>query len=166
MNPKIVILSQNMTHFWHLRGSFLTIFGGQQSRFWTFSKLFWSCLVSVWALFLILNGNFQVYFQPFLIFFATHTCYSPLGSRKALIIVDKASPGLILKAPIGLLRSFFDSKYFSYFWTCNRIFRLDFFWNASLDWDPFSVNSFYDLFSVWVIDLKFSNIFLCCLLDG
>ena len=74
----------------------MAILGVKNVVFWTFSKLFWSCLVSVWALFLVLNGKFYVYFQPFIILFATHTCYSPLGSREALINVDKASPGQLV----------------------------------------------------------------------
>ena len=34
----------------------LAILGVEKTVFWTFSKLFWSCLGSVWALFSTLKG--------------------------------------------------------------------------------------------------------------
>ena len=74
----------------------MTLFGVEKVIFWTFSKLFWSCLGSVWALFSTLKGPLLVVFEPFLILFTTHTCCSPLGSREALKNVDKASPGLFI----------------------------------------------------------------------
>ena len=98
MTPKIKILGQNFAHFGSFEGSFLTLFGVEKVIFWTFSKLFWSCLGSVWALFSTLKGPLLVVFEPFLILFTTHTCYSPLGSREALINVDKASPGVFIPA--------------------------------------------------------------------
>ena len=92
----IEILGQNVAHFCSFEGSFLTIFGVEKVIFWTFSKFFWSCLGSVWALFSTLKGPLLVVFEPFLILFTTHTCCSPLGSREALKNVDKASPGLFI----------------------------------------------------------------------
>ena len=56
MTPKIEIFGQNWAHFGGFEGSFLTILGVKKVVFWTFSKLFWSCLVSVWALFSVLKG--------------------------------------------------------------------------------------------------------------
>ena len=56
MTPKIEIFGQNFAHFGGFEGSFLTILGVKKVVFWTFSKLFWSCLGSVWALFLTLKG--------------------------------------------------------------------------------------------------------------
>ena len=88
MTPKIEIFDEKLAHFGSFEGSFLTILGVEKVIFWTFSKLFWSCLGSISALLLDLKAHFRVYFQPFLILFATHTCYSPLGSREALINVD------------------------------------------------------------------------------
>ena len=55
MTPKIEIFGQNLAHFGGFDGSFLTILGVKKVVFWTFSKLFWSCLGSVWALFLVLK---------------------------------------------------------------------------------------------------------------
>ena len=51
MTLKTEILGQNFAHFGRFEGSFLTILGVKKVDFWTFSKLFWSCLGSVWALF-------------------------------------------------------------------------------------------------------------------
>ena len=51
MTHKIEIFGQNFAHFCCFHGSFLTIFWVKQVVFWTFSKLFRSCLGSVWALF-------------------------------------------------------------------------------------------------------------------
>ena len=56
MTPKIEILGQKFAHFGRFEGSFLTILGVKKVDFSTFSKLFWSCLGSVWALFLTLKG--------------------------------------------------------------------------------------------------------------
>ena len=47
-------------------------------------------------MFLALKVHFWLYFLPYIIRFATHNCSSPLGSREALINVDKASPGLFI----------------------------------------------------------------------
>ena len=55
MTLKTEILGQNFAHFGRFEGSFLTILGVKKVDFWTFSKLFWSCLGSVWALFLVLK---------------------------------------------------------------------------------------------------------------
>ena len=56
MTPEIEILGQNFAHFDRFEGSFLTILGVKKVVFWTFSKLFRSCLGSVWALFPALKG--------------------------------------------------------------------------------------------------------------
>ena len=56
MIPKIEIFGQNLAHFGGFEGSFLTILWVKKVVFWTFSKLFWSCLGSVWALFSTLKG--------------------------------------------------------------------------------------------------------------
>ena len=56
MIPKSEILGQKFAHFGRFEASFLTIFGVKKVVFWTFSKLFWTCLGSVWALFLYLKG--------------------------------------------------------------------------------------------------------------
>ena len=56
MTPKIEILDQKFAHFGRFGGSFLTILGVEKVVFWTFSKLFWSCLGSVRALFSALTG--------------------------------------------------------------------------------------------------------------
>ena len=55
MTSKIEILGLKFAHFGRFEGSFLTILGVKKVVFWTFSKLFWSCLGSVWALFLVLK---------------------------------------------------------------------------------------------------------------
>ena len=96
MTPKIEIFIQKFAHFGRFDGSFLTIFGVKKVVFWTFSKLFSSCLGSVWALFSTLKVPLLVVFESFLMLFTTHTCCSPLGSREALINADKASPGLFI----------------------------------------------------------------------
>ena len=71
MNAIIKILVQNFTHFGGFYWSFLTILGVKKVVFWTFSKLFGSCL-----------GSVQVLVQDFT---ATkvdpRAVYSPLGSR-------------------------------------------------------------------------------------
>ena len=51
MDPKI-------DTFGHIDTRVLAILEVKKVVFWTFSKLFWSCLVSVWALFLVFNGKF------------------------------------------------------------------------------------------------------------
>ena len=48
-----------MTFIWWVGGGVGRIFGGKS----TFSKLFWTCLGSVWALFLTLKGPLSVNFQ-------------------------------------------------------------------------------------------------------
>ena len=56
MTLKIEIFGQNFAHFGRFEGSFLAILGVKKVVFLTFSKLFWSCLGSVRALFLALKG--------------------------------------------------------------------------------------------------------------
>ena len=56
MTLKTETLGQNFAHFGRFEGSFLTILGVKKVDFLTFSKLFWSSLRSVWALFLDLEG--------------------------------------------------------------------------------------------------------------
>ena len=55
MTPKIEIFGQKFAHFDGFEGSFLTTLGVKKVVFGTFSKLFGSCLGSVWALFLDLK---------------------------------------------------------------------------------------------------------------
>ena len=45
-----------LSKFDHFETSILTILGVEKVIFWTFSKLFWSCLGSIRALFLDLKG--------------------------------------------------------------------------------------------------------------
>ena len=56
MTLKIAIFGQKLAYFGQFEGSFLTILGVKKVDFWTFSKLFWTCLGSVWALFLASKG--------------------------------------------------------------------------------------------------------------
>ena len=56
MTPIIEIFGQKFAHFGGFEGSFLAIFEVKKVIFRTFSKLFWSCLGSVWALFSTLKG--------------------------------------------------------------------------------------------------------------
>ena len=56
MNLKIENLRQNFAHFGRFEGSFLTILGVKKVDFLTFSKLFWTCLGSVWSLFSASKG--------------------------------------------------------------------------------------------------------------
>ena len=58
MTQKIEIFRENFAHFDRFEGSFLTILGVEKVIFWTFSKLFWSCLGSVRASFSTLKGPF------------------------------------------------------------------------------------------------------------
>ena len=51
MIQKIEIFDEKLAYFGSFEGSFLTILGVEKVIFWTFSKLFWSCLGSVRALF-------------------------------------------------------------------------------------------------------------------
>ena len=76
MTSKIEILGQNFAHFGRFEGSFLTIFGVKNSLSRHFRNL-------------KKKGQLVSHF-------ATHTFRSPLGSREALINVDKASPGLFI----------------------------------------------------------------------
>ena len=55
MTPKIEILGQKFAHFGRFEGSFLTILGVKKVDFSTIPKLFWTCLESVWVLFLALK---------------------------------------------------------------------------------------------------------------
>ena len=64
MTLKTEIFGQNFAHFGRFEGSFLTILGVKKVDFWTFSKLFWTCLGSVWALFLYLKGPLLGIFIP------------------------------------------------------------------------------------------------------
>ena len=57
MTLKTEILGQNFAHFGRFEGSFLTISWAKKVIFWPFSKLFWSCSGSVWALFSYLKGK-------------------------------------------------------------------------------------------------------------
>ena len=56
MTPIIEFFGKNFAHIDRFEGYFLTIFGVKKVVFWTFSKLFWSCSGSVWALFSALKG--------------------------------------------------------------------------------------------------------------
>ena len=64
MTPEIEILGQNFAHFDRFEGSFLTILGIEKVVFWTFSKLFWTCLGSFWALFSVLKGQLSFSLLP------------------------------------------------------------------------------------------------------
>ena len=44
MNLKVEMFGQKIANFYRSEGSFLTIFGAKKVVFWTFSKLFHSCL--------------------------------------------------------------------------------------------------------------------------
>ena len=62
MTPIIEIFGQNFAHFGGFEGSFLTLFAVKKVVFRTFSKLFKSCIGSIWALVLALRGqNFGVF---------------------------------------------------------------------------------------------------------
>ena len=56
MTQIIKIFDQKFAHFDRFEGSFLAILGFKKVDFWTFSKLFWSCLRGAWALFFTLKG--------------------------------------------------------------------------------------------------------------
>ena len=58
------IFDHKFAHFGGFEGSFLTILWVKKVVFWTFSKLFWSCLVSIWALFSYLKGPLLGAFIP------------------------------------------------------------------------------------------------------
>ena len=88
MIPKIKNFSQKCAHFGVFEVSFLIILGVQKVVSWTFSKLFWSCVGSLQSSFSVLKCPLLAVFEPFLILFTTHTCYSPLGSCEALINID------------------------------------------------------------------------------
>ena len=62
MTPTIEIIIKHLAHFGGFDGSFLTILGVKKVVFWPFSKLFWSCLGIVWALFLNLKGLLLIAF--------------------------------------------------------------------------------------------------------
>ena len=64
MSLKIKILCQNFAHFGRFEGSFLTILGVKKVDFLTFSKLFWTCLGSVWPLFMVLKCPFSYSLLP------------------------------------------------------------------------------------------------------
>ena len=74
---------------WGQRGVIFDHFEDQKSRFLDFFKIvlvsFGKCLGFV----------FPIKMPPFVLF-ATRNRVSPLGSREALINVDKASPGLLV----------------------------------------------------------------------
>ena len=63
MTPKIEIFGQKFAHFDRFEVSFLTILGFKKGILSTFSKLFVSCLGSVWAFFSVLKGPLVVVFQ-------------------------------------------------------------------------------------------------------
>ena len=56
MTSKIEIFGQKFAHFGQFEESFLAILGVKKVDFSTFSKLFWTCLGSVSALFSVLKG--------------------------------------------------------------------------------------------------------------
>ena len=56
MTLKIEIFDEILSYFGSFEGSFLTNLGVEKVIFWTFSKLFWSCLGRVRALFSTLKG--------------------------------------------------------------------------------------------------------------
>ena len=56
MTPEIEIFDPKFAHFGRFEGSFLAILGVKKVDFSTFSKLFWTCLGTVWALFFALKG--------------------------------------------------------------------------------------------------------------
>ena len=64
MTLKTEILGPNFAHFGRFEGSFLTILGVKKVDFSTFSKLFWTCLGSVWALFLVLKCQVLYFLLP------------------------------------------------------------------------------------------------------
>ena len=80
MTPKIEIFDQKFAHFGNFEGSFLTILGVKKVVFWTFSKLFWSRLGSVWASFSVLGGVLSLLWGP----------------AEALLNFDYASPDSLL----------------------------------------------------------------------
>ena len=57
MTPKIKIFDQKFAHFGRFEGSFLAILGVKKVQLWTFSKLFWTYLGIVWALFSAFMGS-------------------------------------------------------------------------------------------------------------
>ena len=56
MTSKIEILGQNFAHFGLFEGVIIDHFGQKKVDFASFSKLFWTCLGSVWALFFASKG--------------------------------------------------------------------------------------------------------------
>ena len=82
MTPKIENFGQKYAHFGSFEGSFWTILGVKKVVFWTFSKLFGSCLGSVWALFSVLKVSrlIRVKFQPYLL--------EPAGPRSVVLVTS------------------------------------------------------------------------------
>ena len=79
----------------------LAILGGRKSRFLDFFKVILELFrKSNRHCFRSLKSNFWVHFQPYLIFFATHSWSFLLGSRKAQLNVDKALPRLLVDIQI------------------------------------------------------------------
>ena len=64
MTFKTEILGQNFAHFGQFEGSFLTILGVKKVDFSTFSKLFWTCLGSIWAMFSVLKCQISYFLLP------------------------------------------------------------------------------------------------------
>ena len=64
MTLEIENFDPKFAHFGRFEGSFLAILVVKKVVFWTFSKLFWSCLENVWALFSALNGLLLGVFSP------------------------------------------------------------------------------------------------------
>ena len=62
MTPKIEIVGQKFAHFGGFEGSFLTFLRVEKDFFWTFLKLFCSCVESVWEVFLTLKCLILVVF--------------------------------------------------------------------------------------------------------
>ena len=80
MTSKIKICIQSWRHFWHLRGSLLALLGFEKVVFWTFKKLFWSCLGRVWVLFLVLKGPLLFAYLALAYSLWYPYWFSPLGS--------------------------------------------------------------------------------------
>ena len=63
MTPKIEISNKKFADFGRFEGSFLTFLWLKKVAFSTFSKMFWTCLGSVWAFFLPQRAYSWVYFE-------------------------------------------------------------------------------------------------------
>ena len=63
MIPKTKIFGQNFAHLAVYDGLFWTMLGFKKVVSKLFQRFFWSCLIIVWALFLILKGLLLVLFS-------------------------------------------------------------------------------------------------------